>query len=88
MKTRAFWKFFNTAPHRKKYSDMATDHPAVLCAEEAWDRAIEDAVIICNAVASQAYHQGKDHSVAKECARQIADILKDKSVVNAIGGTK
>ena len=39
-----FKEWFNSAPHRKKYS---SDHPAYLAAQEAWDAAHEACAKVC-----------------------------------------
>ena len=39
-----FQEWFNSAPHRTKYS---TDHPAYLAAQEAWETAHEARAKVC-----------------------------------------
>ena len=39
-----FQKWFNSAPHRAKYSN---DHPAYLAAQEAWEAAHEACAKVC-----------------------------------------
>ena len=41
-----FKEWFNSAPHRKKYS---SDHPAYLAAQEAWEAAHEACAKVCEA---------------------------------------
>lgn len=48
-----FKEWFNSAPHRKKYS---SDHPAYLAAQEAWDAAHE----ACAKVCSDLHLEGED----------------------------
>lgn len=40
-----FQDWFNSAPHRAKYTN---DHPAYLAAQEAWDAAHEACAAICD----------------------------------------
>lgn len=41
-----FQEWFNSAPHRAKYSN---DHPAYLTAQEAWEAAHEACAKVCDA---------------------------------------
>ena len=45
-----FKEWFNSAPHRAKYTD---DHPAYLAAKEAWDAAHEACAKVCDEMASR-----------------------------------
>lgn len=36
-----FQEWFNSAPHRAKYTKYSNDHPAYLAAKEAWEAAHE-----------------------------------------------
>ena len=42
-----FKEWFNSAPHRAKYTD---DHPAYLAAKEAWDEAHEACAKVCESM--------------------------------------
>lgn len=46
-----FKEWFNSAPHRAKYTD---DHPAYLAAKEAWDWAHEACAKVCMNLESRA----------------------------------
>lgn len=43
-----FQEWFNSAPHRAKYSN---DHPAYLAAQEAWEAAHEACAKVCDEIA-------------------------------------
>ena len=47
-----FKEWFNSAPHRAKYSN---DHPAYLAAQEAWEAAHEECAKVCEAEAEKQY---------------------------------
>ena len=42
-----FQEWFNSAPHRAKYT---SDHPAYLAAQEAWEAAHEACAKVCEAL--------------------------------------
>lgn len=67
-----FQEWFNSAPHRAKYSN---DHPAYLAAKEAWDAAHEACAKVCDEKVDAEYATGKvDHNEmgwTQACANAI-----------------
>ena len=63
-----FKEWFNSAPHRKKYS---SDHPAYLAAQEAWDAAHEACAEVCDVEADFCGSEGRKDSVGSLCAAAI-----------------
>ena len=47
-----FQEWFNSAPHRAKYSN---DHPAYLAAQEAWEAAHEACAKVCDSLHDNIY---------------------------------
>ena len=68
-----FKEWFNSAPHRAKYS---SDHPAYLAAQEAWEAAHEACANVCD-LRARSYSMETDMwahehiSEAKICADAI-----------------
>jgi len=58
-----FDEWFNSAPHRKKYT---TDHPVYLAALEAWEAAHEACAKVC-----EEYDDGRHANRADLCADAI-----------------
>ena len=62
-----FQEWFNSAPHRAKYSG---DHPAYLAAQEAWEAAHEACARVCDALSDAMRLDYVGHGAAK-CAAAI-----------------
>ena len=46
-----FQEWFNSAPHRAKYTKYSNDHPVYLAAQEAWEAAHEACAKVCDSFA-------------------------------------
>lgn len=60
-----FKEWFNSTPHRAKYS---SDHPAYLAAQEAWEAAHEACAKVCDELSDKHTWEG---CYADECAQAI-----------------
>ena len=63
-----FQEWFNSEPHRAKYSN---DHPAYLAAQEAWKAAHEACAKVCDAEGSDIYNDADYNEAARVCAAAI-----------------
>ena len=68
-----FDEWFNSAPHRKKYT---TDHPVYLAALEAWEAAHEVCAGLCDEIEKRKWetvmHGGEMQGIsARDCAAAI-----------------
>ena len=61
-----FQEWFNSAPHRAKYS---SDHPAYLAAQEAWKAAHEACAKVCEDMRGECWAYDHDRIAAAIRAR-------------------
>ena len=52
-----FQEWFNSAPHRAKYTKYSNDHPVYLAAQEAWESAHEACAKVVEASPSYDWHR-------------------------------
>lgn len=52
-----FQEWFNSAPHRAKYTKYSNDHPVYLAAQEAWEAAHEACAKVVEASPSYDWHR-------------------------------